>query len=303
MKKLPIKTACFFMIFVMILLAISSLQVSAQKTPHEFSISGGIGFSTFCIQPPVKKATSTGFSADVALGFTGFMSPQWGVHLGLGWGLYNVNTKIKKLTTIIPDLVDKNNYAFDLHSTLNNYKETQKTMFLYVPVMLQFQTKTAPTSSLGKAKKAAFYAMAGVKTLMLFNNKYELDVESLRNAAYYPEFDNWAATQIFAGLSTFDGNKIDGKFKLSVLVMLALETGVKWQIGNTVYLYTGVYFDCGLNDPSKKLRKPFDYYTSPEQLKELTLLKFADKMNLMTVGIRLRFAFFQIPNVTSCPYH
>jgi len=302
-KKTITITVNFSIIFFMIFFAMNTLKVSAQKTPHEFSISGGLGFSTFCFQPSVKKAASTGFSADVALGFTGFMSPQWGVHLGLGWGLYNVKTKINNLTTVIPDMVDKNNYLFNLHSTLNNYEEVHKTMFLYAPVMLQFQTKPKATMHWRKGQKASFYTMAGAKVLLLFDNKYDLNVESLTNAAYYPEFDNWAATQIFAGLSTFDGNRVNGVFKINVLAMFAFETGIKWRIGNTLYLYTGLFYDCGLNDPSKKFRKPFDYYTSPEQLTDLSLLMFSEKINLMTIGIKLRLAFFNIPKVTSCPYH
>ena len=280
--------------------AMINLQLSAQKTPHEFSVSGGGGISTFCFQPAVKKSISAGYSADVALGFTGFLSPQWGIHIGLGWGLYDVKTKIRKLNTITPNLVDRNNLPFDLHTALNDYKETHKTMFLYAPLMLQFQTLPKPVKNWKKGQKANFYAMAGVKALFLFNNKYEAKVGSLKNAAYYPEFDNWADTQIFAGLSTFDGNKVDGKFKLNVLLMLAFETGIKWRIGEKLYLYTGVYYDCGLNDPSKKIRKPFEHYIYAEHLTDLTLLDFADKINLMTVGIKLRLAFFQIPRVTSC---
>jgi hypothetical protein len=169
--------------------------------------------------------------------------------------------------------------------------------------MLQFQTKQNTAINMKKGQKANFYAMAGVKTLLLFKNKFEAKVESLYNAAYYPEFDNWADTQIFAGLSTFDGNNVDGNFRLNILAMIAFETGVKWRIGKAVYLYTGACFDLGMNDPSKKIRKPFEHYIYEEHLSSLTLLKLADKMSLMNVGVKLRLAFFHVPNLTSCSYY
>ena len=302
MKKLAKKTATLSQILTIVLFAMCALKVSAQKTPHEFSISGGGGVSIYCFKPEVKKAASMGYNVDVALGFTGFMSPQWGIHLGLGWGLFNMKTKIDKLNTITEGLIDRNDYLFDLHTTLNKYEESNKTMFLYIPVMLQFQTKPKAAINWKKGQKASFYAMAGLKTALLFNNKYDVSVETLYNAAYYPEFDNWAATQIFAGLSTFDGNKVNGTFKLKALAMFAFETGIKWRIGNTLYLYTGIYYDCGLNDPSKDLRNPFEHYIYAEHLNDLTLLKFSDKITMMNIGIKLRLAFFQIPKVTSCPY-
>jgi len=303
MNNLVLKIFHLSLLFMMLFFAMNGWNVSAQKPLNEFSISAGGGFSSFCFQPPVKKTTSIGYHTEVELGFTGFLSPHWGIHLGLGWGLYRVKTKTGKLNTITYGLMDKNSYLFDLHTTLNNYEETDKAMFLYLPVMLQFQTQSLPSINWKKGNKANFYMMAGVKALFLFDNQYDGKVKSLYNAAYYPEFDNWANTQIFAGLSTFDGNKVDGKFKLNMLVMFAFETGIKWRIGNTLFLYSGVYYDCGLNNPSKKIRKPFEYYIYEEHLTNFTLLKLSNKMNLMTVGIKFRLAFFRIPKITSCPYH
>jgi len=170
-------------------------------------------------------------------------------------------------------------------------------------LMVQFQTTSNMPTQRKKGAKPQFYAMAGPKMLVLFNNNYEAKLKSLYNAAYYPEFDNWADTQIFAGLSSFNGNKVGGKFKLNILVMLAFEAGVKWHIGKKTALYTGAFFDCGLNDNSKTVRKPFEHYIYAENLKDFTLLKFTNKINLMTIGVRVRLAFSPSKKETGCPYN
>jgi hypothetical protein len=78
--------------------------------------------------------------------------------------------------------------------------------------------------------------------------------------------------------------------------MLSFEAGLKWRFGNKVFLYTGAYFDFGLNDPIKNERAPYQYFNSVEKLSELKLLQFTNKVNLMTVGLKLRWAFALGPN-------
>ena len=287
---------------VFLLVVFNVLDITAQKNQHEFSISGGGGFSTFLYQPPVNGVTSLGYNGDVAVGFTGFLSPHWGVHTGVGFGFIQVNAKIKELHTTTKDLIDRNKFVFDLYTTLHNYKENHQTLSLYVPLMLQFQTAQKQDRNWRKSQKVSFYAMGGVKGFFFVSNKYEAKVDSLFNAAYYPEFDNWAATQIFAGLSKFDGNKTEGNTKLNVMISFALETGIKTRIGRNLFLYTGVFFDCGLNDPLKKSRQHYSKYIYAEELERFTLLSLSKGTHLLNTGIKLRLAFFKIPKELSCPY-
>jgi len=86
MKKLTKQAAASSIIFILMLFAGNGLFVSAQTHTHEISVSGGGGFSAFCFQPVVKKYVSAGFSAETMLGYTGFISQQWGIHTGLGLG-------------------------------------------------------------------------------------------------------------------------------------------------------------------------------------------------------------------------
>jgi len=297
----------------LILFVISTLQVSAQKNAKEFSIYGGGGASLFLFTPPVPTASSIGYHADLGFGFTHFFSQTVGFHIGAGFGLNNINAKVGQLIIFtpklsgIPDYLSFEGYEGDLHTTLYNYTENHQTMFVSIPVMFQFQTKQKQQLfNWRQGKRAYFYAMTGVKMLILLDQKYEAAVKSLNNLVYFPELDNWAGTQTFAGLGTFNNNgkgyNANGTLGVGILAVFAFETGVKWRIGEKLYLYTGIYLDCGLNDPTKNSRQPLNNYYSEKLLSDLALLAFTDRINLMGAGIKLRLAFYQPPKREPCHY-
>jgi hypothetical protein len=277
-----------------------TISVSAQKNPYEFSIYGGGGYAAFAIQKPIIKPASKGFGVDAGVGFTYFFSENWGIHTGVGFGFSNVTNKISILKFITPEQEDCEGYLYDLHTALNNYSEKHKTMFVSLPLMIQYQTRMEPISHQKRDKKAGFYAMAGAKALFLVSNNYTTEITSLYNKAYYPEFDNWINSLPILWLGTFDGNSVNGKLKFNLLAMFALEAGIKWQVGKKLFLYTGAYFDIGLYDYTKKSRVPYSNFTTPEHLNELTLLDFAKRMNLMAVGIKVRVAFEGNKKMNSC---
>ena len=141
--------------------------------------------------------------------------------------------------------------------------------------------------------------MTGVKLNFLIKKQHEVEIEELKNMAYFTQLDNWAGTQIFAGLGHFKGSTSDGKHKIFMPVF-TIEAGVKWYLSNKVNLYTGAYFDCALNDPTKESRKPANDFTSEDNFTDLSLLEFYNKSVLMGVGIKLRFAFFNPAKCWPC---
>jgi hypothetical protein len=308
---LPIK-------LIAILFAINTLNLSA-KTPYEFSVYAGGGYSFFVhrlpaetvptpthnvLQRTVNGVSSSGSSGDLGVAFTGFITPQIGLHIGLGLGLYNVGVKVDSLKTYTTDLIDENDLIFNLYTKLSDYRETHRTFSLSIPLMIQFQTLESQTStwrSKGRRTetKQGFYAMTGVKLNILLSNTYESKVATLHNTAYYPIYDNWAGTQEFASLGKFKGKNAKGDFGF-IQAIFAFEAGMKWRISENMYLYTGAYLEYGLNDPAKDNRVPTGDYIFPDY-QELALLEFADQTNLMTAGIKLRLAFIKYNDQMSCP--
>jgi hypothetical protein len=265
----------------------------AQTAPHEFSVFAAGGFAANCYQPVSKDISSVGFSSDFGFGFTGFVSQQIGFQIGAGFGIFNIKSKATNLvSSICGKLKNDNGLDYDLYTTLIGVTEVHKTFFLQIPAMIQFQTKMKPAWDWTRSQKSGFYALTGVKALFLVSNRYETHVSELYNAAYFPDLDNWAATQKFKGFGGFnEGYPAMGKLDFGVMALFAFEAGMKWRISKTACLYSGVYFDCGLNDPTKKSRQSYTNYKYEKDLEDLTILKFADKLNYMAGGIKVRVAF------------
>jgi hypothetical protein len=298
MKKMKTKPVLFAKKLFIVVIALSSLHVMAQrgKAPHEFSLNAGGGISTYAFSPIPKKASSVGYNFDFGIGFTGFINQQFGIHVGAGFGQFNVKSKVKELYTLTPNLRDENftdprGEFYDLHTYLKEYVDIHKSLYINIPIMLHFQTIQKQYWSWKNTQKAGFYAMGGIKLMLLFNNKYEARVPTMYNLAYFPEMDNWADSQPFKGFGTFNGNTVKGNFDFGVLATFSIEMGVKWRIENNMFIYTGAFFDCGLNDPIKDSRKPNSNYISPLQLDEVTIMKYSERANLMMVGVKVHFAF------------
>jgi len=295
--KVKIKALKLFLM----LFALSSFHVMAQRSPAEFSLHAAGGVSTYCFAPSPKPYSSVGFSSDFGVGFTGFLNQQLGIHVGIGFGLFNVKSKVSDLKTVTvdPKLYDIDDQGrinpYHLHTTLTGYTEIHKSLFLNIPIMLQFQTQQKQYWSWKQSPKANFYAMGGIKLLFLVNNKYDANVEILSNVAEYYELGSSAGTQTFKNLGKFDvGYSNSDKLGFGVMAMFALELGAKWWLGNNLSIYTGAFFDCGLNDPSKDKRSSYNTYTSVESLESIKMLKVSDRANMMVVGIKLRFAFSKL---------
>jgi len=289
----------FHHLIILLLFCFLPSFVVAQKAPHEFSLNAGAGISSYAFSPAPKKASSVGYNTDFGFGFTGFMSRQLGIHVGANFGLFNVKSKVNKLHTVTPNLIvvdhKGNELPYDLHTTLNKYNDIHKSLYIGIPLMLHFQTIQKQYWSWKNTQKAGFYAMGGIKVLFLFNNKYEARIPTMYNEAKFYTFENELGTQEFAGFGTFNGNAVSGSFDFGVLATLSLEAGVKWRIENNMFIYTGVFFDCGLNDPIKDSRKSYgnfkDGLDAKNLLEEVSILKYADRANMMTVGIKIHFAF------------
>jgi len=269
-----------------ILFIVSILQtttVLAQRLP-EYSIYGGGGLSTLNYKlSPGKR--SGGFGGDFGAGFTYFIDSNWGIHSGLGVGLYSAKAKLD-CETITPNLIDEEGKRFDMHTTLAGYSETQKAMFLNIPVMAQYRLNP----------NEGFYAMGGFKVGIPINGKYSSKAAQLTNKGYYPDLNNYATVQRFAGYGIFEGKDFDDKTKLGVSIMLALEAGWKWQINNQFSLYSGSYFDFGLNNVVKDKNLPLINYSADDPSGFFTnsaLSTFTKKASIMAVGIKLRLAYIK----------
>jgi len=290
------------LIITITLICATSGYLSAQLSIHEFSVYGGGGLSTLRYQLS-QGDVSTGLGGNVGVGYTYLQiinravetgkvafHQTWGIHIGIGAGIYNANANLNRVKTVTAKLTDSETHRFDLHTALSGYEETQTAMFLNIPVMGQFNIDQ-------------FYIMCGIKAGIPLSGTYKSKGATLTNEAYYPEWDNWMKTQKFVGYGAFSGKEYEGDIDFGVSVALALETGMNWGISKNVLLYSGVYLDYGLNNIANSDYLPFINYDAknPANFTTNSVLSsyvndsrsttFTDKVSTMAIGIKLRLAF------------
>ena len=292
----------FFFAFlrVTILLILFSVPTFAQRAPNEFnehSIFGGVGLTFIPYELTPDARFLNGSDLHIGIGYTHFFHESWGLFIGLNPTMYNVRSAFD-LYFENPDLTDSNGYMFELF-TFADYKEKHRMLFLTVPLMIQYEPKSNKQRwAWWNKPQHVFYAMGGLKTSMSVNNRYKGGIKTISNKAYYPELDNWAATQKFAGLGEFDRESAEGEFDLGLCFSLALEAGIKWRLNGYKYLYTGVFFDYGLNniDRTKINRMPIRNDINVEHFTDFTFLTYPDKLQIRSIGINARLAFYRAPN-------
>ena len=256
--------------------ALCSLFATAQ-TSHEFSINGGGGLSALNYKLSAGKK-SPGGGGEFGVGYTFLFGKTAGIHVGANIALYNANATLDGVDVVTENLTDNEGDRFNMHTTLNSYEESQKATFLNIPLMLQLQANK-------------FYVMAGAKIGLPLSCKYEALNATITNKAYYPAYNNWLTEQEFAGYGKFENVNATGKTKYGISAALALETGAKWNIGKTLAVYTGVYFDYGLNSIAKSDNAFINYNRSnPAEFTVNSALASSEKINVLAVGVKVRVA-------------
>ena len=278
-----------FIVTNIILAAWCSQYVMAQQADHEFSVYFGPALSTLNYQL-TKGSMSRGAGGDFGIGYTYYRGKErisgtgrviredWGIHTGLEFGLYNASAKISGQSDVTGK-IDSEGDSFDLYTTLSAYEETQTAILLKIPVMAQIAQNN-------------YFLMAGFKLGIPLTDKFKASSTTLQNEAYYEEWDYWARTQRFAGYGTFDNEASEGKIKLGTCVMLSLEVGAKWRLRRTLSLYTGFYFDYGLNNLTKKSEKEFVNFDYTDKVKPFStnsvLSVYTEDVKMMACGIKIR---------------
>jgi len=277
---------------ILVFLAILSIQVlSAQQPVHEFSIYGSGGLSTLLYRLSLGDR-SGGMGSNFGMGYTYLVAKdwltdaeklyneKWGFHTGIELATYNAKAKINDAKITTKGLIDSDGDVFDLYTDLSGYSENQKVVLLNIPVMAVFQIQK-------------FYAMGGFKLGIPPIHKFKSKNIMLTNEANYDQWYNWAKTQTFAGYGAFNDINSKGNFKLRMSVIFALETGMNWRVGEKFSVYTGAYFDYGLNNLAKDTHLPFIHYNVqyPENFSTNSVLSsYTEKIKVIAAGIKLRFA-------------
>lgn len=230
-------------IYLFIALLLVSLSAMPQdKIHHEYSVTLGGGLSSLKYDPEVGKQEH-GLGGNLGFGYTLFLNKNWGINSGVEFSYFTAKIKNVDVLSYAPGLIDSEGEVYDYYSSVTGYAERQHVVLANIPLMAHFQTEAFAENS--------FYISAGAKVGIPIVSKYKSDGDRFENKGWYPERENWATDQKFAGFGTFYDRDVKEDLDLKVAFMLSVETGIKWALDNGKSLYTGIYCDYGLNDITK----------------------------------------------------
>ena len=290
-----------------------SVYAQKQQNRHEISIWGGGGISTFMYDLSLGDRTN-GFGAIGGLGYNYFLNYNWSIGLGAEFSLLNA-----KMT--LPSYFDtydaghgvSNGDIYRFGFSGQSLEQSQGGYYINIPLQVKYQLDVFKNSD--HKLYAAIGPKIGIPLKTFYSTKGDVRVTGVElNVKGDPITSSWFGADnndlIELGFGLFNYNEKDLALDFDLNIIAAAEVGMKWCFNNSWALYTGVFFDYGLNDLRKdKAQQLFAYqpfskpagYTPNSALSSQYVnakgakTNFTDKVNTMAFGIKLQLAFGTSP--------
>ncbi|GHT35829.1 hypothetical protein FACS189434_14050 [Bacteroidia bacterium] len=271
-------------------------KADCQYCHHEFSVWGGGGYSSLSTFPTFGDRDYR-FGGILGLGYAYHFNKHWALSLGAEIALYNMKMQVNDLTddytTTDPDGED-----IRYITQVNGYTEKERLYQLNIPLQVWYQTKIS-----GRGDE--LYVSLGGKFGLPLSAKYTSKDADFQTAGYYASTNQTLYDQRDLGYGDNTGKTLKEKLNFDFSYIGSAEAGVKWKIENPRYnLYTGFYFDYGINDILKKNEDRFLEYDTynPERFRTNSVLtsqytqngetnSFADKLSVVALGVKVRLGF------------
>jgi len=262
-----------------------------QYLYREYSVNASCNMSGLSYQLS-SNSFSSGLGIDIGGGYSFFFSKQLAFHFGGSLRKYNSKANLNNEEIVALGLIDSEGDVFNLHTTLLEYKETQKILILNVPLMLLYHKNNTRAN----LSEDGLYIMGGVKLGLPVMRKFQSNNSTLTNEGFYPKMGDWARTQEFAGYGTFQGINAEGNMDLCISVTLALEAGKTWRMNKNVSIYAGAFLDFSLNNLVRNNQQPFVNYTNshPVVFTTNSAMMMSDNVRMMSAGVKAHLAFERI---------
>lgn len=272
---------------------------SQDFVKHEFSAWGAGGLSALKQKMEINDSKSKrNVGGNLGLGYSYLFNKSIGVNTGFEFALYISESHIDILRG--KEVVNDGYEDFEFRYTVNNYKESQNATYLNIPIMVQYQLQTS--------SKYSFYGALGAKIGIPISSKYKVKDSKIKTVGFYEEYGEGALVEgpTFRGLGSFEGASSKRNLDLKMAYMLSMEAGVKYSLPKQLSLYSGFYFDYGLNDINKQNSdksvflgynevNPEEFITNSiftSQYQRLGKEKaIVTKVVPMAIGLKVRLAF------------
>lgn len=228
-----------------------------------------------------------GFGGGLGVGYTYFLNSNWGIVTGLDLQ-YSSNRLGIQNQTFTNYEVDSRTSAFEYRVSANGYKEKQDFVSLAIPVFLQYRTAFSP--------KTTAYINLGGKLLLPGKQNIDAKANTLALSGYYPDSNLEIDDLPNHGFGTLTNWSDETKVSLKTAVLLSVETGLAFKFKEQT-LYTGLYFDYGLNNMLSKDASENIVSYAPQGIDLIqansisTNYELVDKARYVSTGVQLKWGF------------
>ena len=161
----------------------------------------------------------------------------FGILTGIGAGLYRTQATLQNGLTFAYNEIDDQGAAFLYNVRFTEYKETQQTLAVTIPLLLQYHTDGAGVQ---------WYIDGGAKAFLPVKTSIKVTSQQINLSGYYPNYDLVISDLPQHGFGTVNGWKSNAAARLKASAAVSTATGFSFGISHGTRLYAGVYADYGL---------------------------------------------------------
>jgi hypothetical protein len=254
---------------------------------HELSISVSAGMSNFVYKLD-EGSHSGGIGGGIDIGYAYNVKRWFAIVTGFGVSLYNSKLSMDRCSENYTSY-DKAGDEFTLNYSLDGYSERQSAVLFTIPLMARYST------GLGKGT-SRYYIAGGLKVGIPVSSVAAITSETVTTSGYYTfEYGTYTDLPHRGLVTNATGEKSDSKIKLGIAPLLALETGIRFQVGYQKNLMTGVYIDYSPGDIRQSDNRHVFEYQAPLPLQfiynSVINTKLLNKVNLFSAGLKIGLSF------------
>jgi Outer membrane protein and related peptidoglycan-associated (lipo)proteins len=245
-----------------ITLAIGSI-FAQEQSKHEISVWGAYGFSTLVydlnLDYPMTGDRNNGLGYLGGIGYNYYLNYHWSIGLGAELQAFTSSLNLDKFQdyNYLIGVSTGDGIPFGKASS-NSLTQDYKVYYLNIPIQVKYQLDVWKTHK--------FYAAGNLKIGIPMNSKFDSEGDYAADWRINQVGQDWGL-----GKTTANLNEKGKAFDTRLNPALGLESGMKWDLGKSWALYTGLFVDFGLLDIRKE--EPSDFVldiTKGELLAPLT---------------------------------
>ncbi|NEW84753.1 MAG: outer membrane beta-barrel protein [Mariniphaga sp.] len=218
-------------------------NTQAQETQHNlyFNAGGGLHNLSYDLRNGTEKGS---FGYSVNAGYSYFFNINWGLQAGVGLRSFSPEATIN-YSTKAPS-TDTEGMDYEYHSVYNNLKEKQELLFLDLPLGLQYQFEVN--------EKLRLLAGTGVKISIPVKETFKTTGGDITTTGYYSLWNVELSDMPQHGFENIQ-KPFTGDVSVKTSFSGFVDLGTLYELSSKLDLYTGCYFDYGLNNVLKSSDK------------------------------------------------